>query len=104
LVSYHKTLNLGQRTKPSGLSPTLLYIIIGNLVLQNVVYFVQDRFIFKPEKLPQDFPASAEFSAQCISIEGTEFSRIAGFLSPQSVLRRMKVGTTRLHFFSLLKN
>ena len=33
----------------------LLYIIIGYLVIAAVVYLVQERFIFKPEKLPQDF-------------------------------------------------
>ncbi len=37
------------------MSPTLLYIIIGYALLIAVVYFVQERFIFKPEKLQQDF-------------------------------------------------
>lgn len=37
------------------MSLALLYIIIGYLVLLAVVYFVQDRFIFKPEKLAQNF-------------------------------------------------
>lgn len=31
------------------------YIIGGVLVLTIIVYFVQDKFIFKPEKLPADF-------------------------------------------------
>lgn len=34
---------------------TLLYVIIGYAVLLVLVYFVQERFIFKPEKLHQDF-------------------------------------------------
>ncbi len=34
---------------------TLLYIIIGYFVLLALVYFIQERFIFKPEKLKQDF-------------------------------------------------
>ncbi len=34
---------------------TLLYIIIGYLILIAIVYLVQERFIFKPEKLKQDF-------------------------------------------------
>lgn len=34
---------------------TLLYIIIGILVVSILLYFIQDRFIFKPEKLPIDF-------------------------------------------------
>lgn len=33
----------------------LIYIIIGYLLIAALVYFVQERFIFKPEKLPQDF-------------------------------------------------
>jgi len=37
------------------LSPTLLYIILGYALLMIIVYFVQERFIFKPEKLRQDF-------------------------------------------------
>ena len=32
-----------------------LYIIPGIVVLSVLVYFLQDRFIFKPEKLSQDF-------------------------------------------------
>lgn len=34
---------------------TLLYIIIGYVVLAVIIYLVQEKFIFKPEKLPQDF-------------------------------------------------
>ncbi len=34
---------------------TILYIILGYLVLLAVTYLVQERFIFKPEKLKQDF-------------------------------------------------
>ncbi len=34
---------------------TLLYIIIGYVVLAGLVYLIQDRFIFKPEKLRADF-------------------------------------------------
>ena len=37
------------------LNSTLLYIIIGYLVLLALVYLIQERFIFKPEKLQQDF-------------------------------------------------
>jgi pimeloyl-ACP methyl ester carboxylesterase len=33
----------------------LLYIIGGIIVLSIVIYFVQEKFIFKPEKLQQDF-------------------------------------------------
>lgn len=37
------------------MSDTLLYIITGYIVLAVLIYFVQEKFIFKPEKLPQDF-------------------------------------------------
>ncbi len=37
------------------MNDTLLYIIVGYLVLTVLVYFIQDRFIFKPEKLKADF-------------------------------------------------
>jgi hypothetical protein len=33
----------------------LLYILSGYAVLMLIVYLVQERFIFKPEKLEQDF-------------------------------------------------
>jgi len=36
--------------------PLIVWYIIGSLLLLTaVVYFIQDRFIFKPEKLPADF-------------------------------------------------
>jgi uncharacterized protein len=37
------------------LNTTLIYIIVGYLVLLAIVYFIQERFIFKPEKLKQNF-------------------------------------------------
>jgi pimeloyl-ACP methyl ester carboxylesterase len=37
------------------MNPTLYYIIGGYILLAIIVYFVQERFIFKPEKLTQDF-------------------------------------------------
>ena len=37
------------------MSPTLIYIIAGYIVLIIIVYFIQEKFIFKPEKLKQDF-------------------------------------------------
>ncbi len=35
--------------------PILLYTVIGIAFLSLVIYFFQDRFIFRPEKLKQDF-------------------------------------------------
>jgi len=37
------------------LSPTIIYIIIGYLLVMLIAYFVQERLIFKPEKLAADF-------------------------------------------------
>ncbi len=37
------------------MNPTLLYIIGGYLLLMLIIYLVQERFIFKPEKLKADF-------------------------------------------------
>ena len=37
------------------MTATLIYIILGYLVLLLLVYLLQERFIFKPEKLNQDF-------------------------------------------------
>ncbi len=37
------------------MSPTFIYIIAGYVLLILVVYLVQDKFIFKPEKLQQGF-------------------------------------------------
>jgi hypothetical protein len=34
---------------------TIIYIIIGYVLLAIVAYFIQEKFIFKPEKLSQDF-------------------------------------------------
>jgi uncharacterized protein len=37
------------------LHPTLVYILIGYALLLLLAYFIQEKFIFKPEKLPADF-------------------------------------------------
>ena len=37
------------------MSPTIIYIISGYAILIILVYIIQDKFIFKPEKLHQDF-------------------------------------------------
>jgi pimeloyl-ACP methyl ester carboxylesterase len=37
------------------LPPALVYIIAGYAFLIILIYFIQDKFIFKPEKLKQDF-------------------------------------------------
>ena len=35
--------------------PTLVYILIGYALFLVLAYFIQEKFIFKPEKLPADF-------------------------------------------------
>ena len=40
---------------PVALPAALLYIIAGIIILAVTLYLVQDKFIFKPEKLPADF-------------------------------------------------
>ncbi len=37
------------------MNPTVLYVLGGYALLLIIVYLVQERFIFKPEKLKQDF-------------------------------------------------
>ncbi|CAN5576439.1 alpha/beta fold hydrolase [soil metagenome] len=37
------------------INPLLLYIAGGYVLLAVLLYFIQERFIFKPEKLPKDF-------------------------------------------------
>src|SRR5881392_2097259 len=39
----------------SRINPTWIYIAAGYAVLLLSLYFFQDKFIFKPEKLPKDF-------------------------------------------------
>ena len=37
------------------MSETIIYIIVGYIVLLGIIYLVQERFIFNPEKLQQNF-------------------------------------------------
>lgn len=37
------------------ISPLIIYIVGGYIVVGTILYFIQDRFIFKPEKLSKDF-------------------------------------------------
>jgi hypothetical protein len=40
---------------PNPLPLTIIYIIAGIFLLMALIYFLQEKFIFKPEKLRQDF-------------------------------------------------
>lgn len=63
------------------MSSTIIYIILGYLVLLVIAYLVQERFIFKPEKLQPDFKYKydAPFKelffdvAEGVSINGLHF-------------------------------
>jgi len=44
-----------QLTIDNYLSPAIIYIISGYAVILILVYIIQEKFIFKPEKLKQDF-------------------------------------------------
>ena len=37
------------------IDPLWIHITIGYIVVATIVYFIQEKFIFKPEKLPKDF-------------------------------------------------
>jgi uncharacterized protein len=60
LVAYHAYFffawcDISKSSVKNDLNTTLLYIVIAIVVLSLLVYLLQDRFIFKPEKLQQDF-------------------------------------------------
>lgn len=56
----------------------IIYIIAGYIVLSLLVYFVQDRFIFKPEKLSQDFKYKYDVPFEELFFDVTEGVRING--------------------------
>lgn len=57
---------------------TLIYIICGYAALVAIVYFVQERFIFKPEKLKQDFEYKYEAPFKELFFNVEEGVRING--------------------------
>ncbi|MEO6537681.1 MAG: alpha/beta hydrolase, partial [Ferruginibacter sp.] len=57
---------------------TLIYIICGYAALVVIVYFVQERFIFKPEKLKQDFEYKYEAPFKELFFNVEEGVRING--------------------------
>lgn len=54
------------------------YLIIGYVVLAVVVYFIQDKFIFKPEKLSQDFEYKYDAPFHEINFEISKGVKING--------------------------
>lgn len=58
--------------------PTYIYIIAGYIALAVLVYFIQEKFIFKPEKLPQDFEYKYEAPFEELFFDVSEGVRING--------------------------
>jgi uncharacterized protein len=68
------------------LNTILLYIVIGIAALSIVAYFVQEKFIFKPEKLKQDFKFTYDIPFTELYFDVTKGVRINGlhFYRPDS--------------------
>ncbi|MEO7265225.1 MAG: alpha/beta fold hydrolase [Ferruginibacter sp.] len=60
------------------MSSTVLYIIGGYILLLIIVYLVQERFIFKPEKLTQDFAYKYDVPFKELFFDVEEGVRING--------------------------
>ncbi len=60
------------------MSPIVIYIIIGYAVLFLFGYFIQERLIFKPEKLPQDFVYKYDIPFRELNFEVTQSVTING--------------------------
>ena len=60
------------------MSATIIYIIIGYLLLVVAVYLVQEKFIFKPEKLKQNFEYKYDAPFKELFFDVTEGVRING--------------------------
>ncbi len=58
--------------------PTLLYFVVGYLIIALIVYLVQDKFIFKPEKLAQDFEYKYDLPFEELFFNVTEGTTING--------------------------
>ena len=57
---------------------TVLYIIAGYIILAALVYIIQERFIFKPEKLAQDFKYVYDIPFKELFFDAEEGVRING--------------------------
>lgn len=57
---------------------TWIWIGIGYLVLCVIVYFIQEKFIFKPEKLPEDFQYQYDAPFEELFFEPEEGVKING--------------------------
>ena len=60
------------------MSSTIIYIILGYGLLLLLVYIFQERFIFKPEKLQQDFKYEYDVPFKELFFDVEEGVRING--------------------------
>lgn len=60
------------------MSNLLLYAVIAIAALSVIAYFIQERFIFKPEKLPQDFEFKYDAPFREVSFEPEPGVKISG--------------------------
>lgn len=58
----------------------LFYILMAYLALSTLAYFVQEWFIFKPEKLSEDFEFKYTYPFKELSFSLTENAKISGLL------------------------
>jgi len=56
----------------------LIYLIVGAAILLVIVYFIQDRLIFKPERLPADFEYKYDIPFRELFFDVSEKVRING--------------------------
>jgi predicted alpha/beta-fold hydrolase len=70
----------------AAMTEILLYVFIGILVLSLLIYFFQERFIFRPEKLKQDFEFKYDAPFREVNFDIEPGVRINGlhFYRPQT--------------------
>ncbi|HEX4958603.1 MAG TPA: alpha/beta fold hydrolase, partial [Lacibacter sp.] len=60
------------------MSPILIYIIVGYLLIMGVAYLIQEKLIFKPEKLKDDFEFKYDAPFKEVSFEPEAGVKISG--------------------------
>ena len=66
------------------MNTTLIYTIIGYLILMGLVYLIQERFIFKPEKLKQNIPYNVDELFKKWGLKNQEYYLILGRFVPEN--------------------
>ena len=62
------------------MSPTLIYLLAAYVLLALLIYLVQEKFIFKPEKLPQDFAYKYDLPLKNFSFRWMKGYRLTDFI------------------------